>query len=47
MKKNILVVFALVLGTVATIAANPETMTINEKLRSEIVRLLDHPSFRE
>ena len=47
MKKNILVVFALVLGTVATIAANPETMTINEKLRSEIVRLLDHPSFFE
>ena len=47
MKKIILVVFALVLGTVATIAANPETMTINEKLRSEIERLLDHPNFLE
>ena len=39
--------FALVLGTVATIAANPKTMTINEKLRSEIERLLDHPYFLE
>ncbi|MDG1803919.1 hypothetical protein [Flavicella sp.] len=47
MKKIISVMFALVLGTVATIAANPETMTINEKLRSEIERLLDHPDFLE
>ena len=47
MKKIILVVFALVLGTVATIAANPETMTTNEKLRSEIERLLELPSFLE
>lgn len=39
--------FALVLGTVATIAANPRTMTINEKLRSEIERLLDRPDFSE
>ena len=39
--------FGLVLGTVATIAANPETITINEKLRSEIERLLDHPYFLE
>jgi hypothetical protein len=39
--------FTLVLGTVATIAANPETMTINEKLRSEIERLLEHPYFLE
>lgn len=39
--------FALALGTVATIAANPKTMTINEKLRSEIERLLDHPDFLE
>ena len=47
MKKIILVVFALVLGTVATIASNPETMTTNEKLRSEIERLLELPSFVE
>ncbi len=37
--------FALVLGTVVAIAANPETLTINERLRNEIGRLLDHPNF--
>ncbi|WP_152286191.1 hypothetical protein [Flavicella marina] len=47
MKKFILVMFALVLGTVVTIAANPKTMTVKEKLRSEIERLLDHPNFLE
>lgn len=39
--------FALVLGTVATIAANPEKLTINEKLRTEIGRLLEKPNFLE
>lgn len=47
MKKIILVLFALVLGTVATIAANPEKMTINEKLRTEISKLLQNSYFLE
>tara|TARA_B100000809_G_scaffold107339_1_gene105817 strand:- start:14200 stop:14544 length:345 start_codon:yes stop_codon:yes gene_type:complete len=44
-KNIILVIVVLILGTNATIASTPEKMTINEKLRTEIRRLLEHSYF--
>lgn len=45
MKKVILLTIALVLGTVASNATTPEKMTINEKLRVEISKLLTNSYF--
>jgi len=36
---------AVILGTVASFAANPEKLTLEEKLRSEIKKLLVSPEF--
>lgn len=46
MKKNVLVFMTLILGTAASFATPPKDLTLNEKLRTEIEKLLMHPDFQ-
>ncbi len=45
MKKFTLVLFAVILGTVSTFATNPKKLTLEEKIRTEIKKLLVYPEF--